>query len=228
MKSIKAILISITISVLSQGSAMEKQGYQKDLPSFSKIPTDVQAYIFSYLDQGNFLKASQSCHEWRTAAFKAGENKSLTVSKRKLDQADCQVLLDVPFCGLSLYRCQLGNQVIFTLSQNKRLKKLYLGCSNIGDKGLKELANGNLINLITLSVHEDYIGEEGLKELANGNLTELNILRLDYNTIGDKGGKELLNGNLTRLNTLDLGYNNIGKEVKEFLKKNNPLIRINF
>lgn len=202
MKSIKAILISITISVLSQGSAMEKQGYQKDLPSFSKIPTDVQAYIFSYLDQGNFLKASQSCHEWRTAAFKAGENKSLTVSKRKLDQADCQVLLDVPFCGLSLYRCQLGNQVIFTLSQNKRLKKLYLGCSNIGDKGLKELANGNL--------------------------TELNILRLDYNTIGDKGGKELLNGNLTRLNTLDLGYNNIGKEVKEFLKKNNPLIRINF
>lgn len=61
---------------------------------------------------------------------------------------------------------------------------LSLANSDIGDVGVRELANANLINLSSLHLEWNKIGNGGAKALANGNFTKLTSLTLVGNKIG--------------------------------------------
>src|SRR5690348_3145799 len=69
---------------------------QQAQAELANLPIELQAYILSFLDQKDFHRASLVCHAWRDAAFIAGEEKTLDLSKIELDEKDCQVLLTVP------------------------------------------------------------------------------------------------------------------------------------
>jgi hypothetical protein len=110
---------------------------QQTQTGFSSLPIELQAYIFTLLDDKNFHRASLVCHAWRDAALMAGEGKILDLSRRKLDEKDCQVLLQVPFSSLILKECGLGDQEVRILSQSKRIKHLDLFYNSIGAAGAK-------------------------------------------------------------------------------------------
>ena len=134
---------------------------------FSKLPLEIQAHIFSFLEQWDFLKASGVSQSCREAACIVGENKTLNLSRRMLKSKDCQTLLRVHFSSLTLQNCHLGPEEVRILSQFSRIKSLDLANNNIGDVGAKYIATGNLIALTYLNLENNNIGNSGREALKN-------------------------------------------------------------
>lgn len=132
---------------------------------FSNLPLELLTFILSFLDQKNFHRASLVCHAWRDAALMAGSEKMLDLSKRKLDERDCQVLLQIPFSSLILKECQLGDQGVLILSRSTRIKHLNLFNNKIEAAGTQALASGNMAALTSLILYYNRIGDEGAEAL---------------------------------------------------------------
>nr|WP_253308997.1 hypothetical protein [Rickettsia endosymbiont of Ceutorhynchus assimilis] len=107
-------------------------------------------------------------------------------------------------------------RLVSFLQNNTDIKKLSLVDLDIGDEGVRALANGNLLNLTSLHLIGNEIDYKGVKALANGNLTKLTSLNLRGSKIGAEGAKALSealkDGKLQNLTSLDLGWNEIGAE----------------
>ena len=82
--------------------------FELNSEGFAKWPIELQAYIFSFLDQKNFHRASLVCQDWRRVARMSAGERSLDLSKRKLDAKDCYALLKVLFSSLDLAKLSVG------------------------------------------------------------------------------------------------------------------------
>ena len=72
---------------------------------------------------------------------------------------------------------------------------------------LVELQNVHNCNIKELNFSDNNIGNNGIKTLANANLPNLRYLKLDYNKIGEEGFKSLLTSDsLKNLETLSFQY----------------------
>ena len=126
------------------------------------------------------------------------------------------------FKGITFANRRLDNEtllfVILKLVElqnvhNCNIKELNFSDNNIGNNGIKTLANANLPNLRYLNLSYNKIGEEGFKSLlTSDSLKNLEILYFSHNKIGDNGIKTLANANLPNLRYLKLDYNKIGEE----------------
>jgi Leucine-rich repeat (LRR) protein len=210
-------------------------GIEHDIKAFDIIKAlgtkDVQAFIFSFLDTKDFLRASHASLEWRKVAYVAGytydNSIALALSNRYMDETSCQALCHAPFSVLILKNCYLeGEGVIFLSRQASLVKKLDLSYSRIGGDGAKALASGNLAHLNSLNLSEIPIKDEGAQALASGNLTGLTYLDLSGTLIKDAGVKALASGNLVNLNSLNLSYSRIRDEALKALASGN-LVNLN-
>jgi|GEM_PF-5880378 len=115
--------------------------------------------------------------------------------------------------------CCLGitNAGLVPLTKLKKLKKLDISYTHIGDAGLEHIGKFN--NLESLILSSTSICDDGLKHL--GKLTNLEILRLDNTSIGDKGLSYLVN--LTKLRVLSLSFTRITNDGLKYLSKMSDL-----
>ena len=192
------------------------EGGEIKLPSksiFSQLPIELQVYVFSFLEQKDFLRASHVCHEWREVSSIAGNSRSFDLSGRKLGQEGCQVLLRVPFSALVLRGCCLGYQETFILSRAAWLKEVDLSNNGIGDAGVIALVFDNLTSPNSRSLRLNSIRRvRGAIAIANNNLTNSNLptltsLNLAGNNIGVEGVKVIAKGNFAALKSLNLSTN---------------------
>jgi len=131
---------------------------------------------------------------------------------------------------LYLSGCNLGDNIVITISKNTTLHTLHLVSNSITDRGASALAQNS--TLVDLNLAHNKIGPKGAEALAKN--TTLKSLELSYNNIGDKGATSFLN-NYTLTNIGLPIYetwpgNNISGsvliELKEHINKNVERLRI--
>ncbi|XP_075915263.1 NACHT, LRR and PYD domains-containing protein 3-like [Petromyzon marinus] len=111
---------------------------------------------------------------------------------------------------LELYRCLLmdksGSSLSVILKANKGLKNLGLTLNDIGDSGLRLLADGILEregSLETLDLRRCPLTDKSGSSLSVILNTGLKILRLSYNKIGDSGLQRIADGMFRREGSLE-------------------------
>ncbi|XP_075920098.1 ribonuclease inhibitor-like isoform X2 [Petromyzon marinus] len=111
---------------------------------------------------------------------------------------------------LELYRCLLmdksGSSLSVILKANKGLKNLGLTLNEIGDSGLRLLADGMLEregSLETLDLRRCPLTDKSGSSLSVILNTGLKILRLSYNKIGDSGLQLIADGMFRREGSLE-------------------------
>ncbi len=117
-----------------------------------ELPVDIQAYILSFLNQWDLLKAGGTSKRWRQAAERIWKNKPLDLSNRHLSPGDYKALAYGPFSSLILTSVHLGYEGACILALSSRFKQLDLSSNGMGEEGAKALASGNLSALTMLSL----------------------------------------------------------------------------
>ena len=133
---------------------------------------------------------------------------------------------------LYLNHCTIGSEGIANMVSDgsclKKLKTLALEYSDIGETGVKMLANSPIMsNLTFLDLYNNAIGNTGLEHIAKSKyLKQLTHLDLENNEI-DEEGIALIGSseNFRELKFLSVAYNSFGENGLELLK-NSPLPKL--
>lgn len=128
------------------------------------------------------------------------DGESLELNSKFIGDEGMEALMEVDrpleeIENLDLTKNKISKDGIPFFSQSsrwKKLKRLYIGDNNLGDKGALSLVQGMFIpNLVHLDLRFNYIEEEGGLALAKAGFKKLQIFILQDNHTGDKTVAEM-------------------------------------
>lgn len=195
MRFYKNFLIGFIILLLSVNqrvSAMESDDpISPAVARTVNLPDEIQAYILSFLEQNNLLRAVHVSKTWRQAAEEIWKNKSLNLSNWELNTEDYKSLVQGPFSCLILQTVNLGEEEVEILSCSSKFIRLDLGRNRIGNEGADKIFAAPFPLLTALNLSSTGIGVTGTDKISSAHFPLLTTLDLSSNNIGDERKAEL-------------------------------------